>query len=123
LNSNTAFTFFGSEPRSAHVPPKGLESTTATCRPALRQPVAAADAADPVPITTTSNFLIILSFGSGAISRILKPLQRFASVQRLASSADYCPDENARPRHHQVCRRRTKLRSGLVNAASWERTC
>src|SRR6266851_7152361 len=52
-------TFFGSQPRRAHVPPKGLESTTATCRPALRQRVATADAADPVPITTTSNFLII----------------------------------------------------------------
>jgi len=39
---------------------------TATCRPALLQRAATTDAADPVPITTTSNFLVILSSGSSA---------------------------------------------------------
>jgi hypothetical protein len=50
---------FGSQPRRAHVPPNGLESTTATSRPASRQRYATVDAADPVPITTTSTFLIM----------------------------------------------------------------
>src|SRR5260370_17678080 len=53
-------TFFGSQPRRARVPPNGLESMTATCRPALLQRADTADAADPVPITTTSNFLTIV---------------------------------------------------------------
>src|SRR5215472_8485190 len=51
-------TFFGSHPRRAQVPPKGLESTTATCFPALRQRMAAVEAAVPVPITTTSYFVV-----------------------------------------------------------------
>jgi hypothetical protein len=51
--------FFGSHARSAHVPPSGLESTTATCHPADRHRDATADAADPVPMTTTSNFLVM----------------------------------------------------------------
>src|SRR5882672_2644065 len=51
-------TFFGSQPRRAQVPPNGLESTTATCFPALRHRIAAVEAATPVPITTTSYFAI-----------------------------------------------------------------
>jgi hypothetical protein len=43
--------------RSAHVPPNGLESITATCHPPDRHRDATADAASPVPITATSNFL------------------------------------------------------------------
>src|SRR5260370_1149012 len=54
-------TFFGSHPRSAHVPPNGLESMTATCHPADRHRDATADAADPVPMTTRSNFLVMLN--------------------------------------------------------------
>src|SRR5260370_2603866 len=50
-------TFFGSQPRSAQVPPNGLESTIATCHPAARHRDATADAPAPVPIATTSNCL------------------------------------------------------------------
>src|ERR1700730_6654781 len=52
-------TFFGSHPRRAQVPPKGLESTIATCHPASRQRDTTAEAADPVPIAITSNVLVI----------------------------------------------------------------
>src|SRR5260370_7572011 len=52
-------TFFGSHPRSAHVPPNGRESITATCHPADRHRDATGDAASPVPITTRSNFLFM----------------------------------------------------------------
>jgi hypothetical protein len=48
-------TFFGSQPLSPQVPPNGLESMTATLRPALRHLVAAAEPASPDPITITSN--------------------------------------------------------------------
>src|SRR5260370_18279544 len=51
-------TFLGSHPRSAQVPPNGLESTIATCHPAKRHRDATADAAAPVPIATRSNFFI-----------------------------------------------------------------
>lgn len=54
-------TFFGSNPRSAHVPPYGRGSTTATCHPAARHRWATADAAVPVPMAITSNFLVMLS--------------------------------------------------------------
>src|ERR1700693_5128478 len=53
-------TFLGSHPRRAQVPPNGLESTIATCHPASRQRDATAEAADPVPIAITSNFLVIV---------------------------------------------------------------
>src|ERR1700682_5443265 len=53
-------TFFGSHPRRAQVPPKGLESTIATSHPASRQRDATAEAADPVPIAITSNVLVIV---------------------------------------------------------------
>src|SRR5580700_574443 len=53
-------TFFGSHPRKAQVPPNGLESTIATRHPASRQRDATAEAADPVPIAITSNFLVII---------------------------------------------------------------
>ena len=49
-------TFFGSHPRKWQVPPNGRESMNATDQPALRHLKAAADAADPVPITMRSNF-------------------------------------------------------------------
>src|SRR5260221_4284496 len=51
-------TFLGSHPRRAQVPPNGLESTLAPCRPAERPRDATADAAVPVPIATRSNFFI-----------------------------------------------------------------
>ena len=47
-------TFFGSHPRSSHVPPYGRESMIATDQPALRHLKAALDAAAPVPITIVS---------------------------------------------------------------------
>src|ERR1700737_1143471 len=53
-------TFFGSHPRRAQVPPNGLESTIATCHPASRHRDATVEAADPVPIAITSNFLVTL---------------------------------------------------------------
>src|ERR1700676_4182140 len=53
-------TFFGSHPRRAQVPPNGLESTIATCHPASRQCEATVEAADPVPMAITSNFLGIV---------------------------------------------------------------
>src|SRR6267143_6608042 len=46
--------FFGSQPRSAHVPPKGRKSTMATVHPALRTRIAATIAAVPVPMMTRS---------------------------------------------------------------------
>jgi hypothetical protein len=52
-------TFFGSQPRSWQVPPKGSESTTATLQPASRQPKAALWAAEPVPTTTRSTWTVI----------------------------------------------------------------
>src|SRR5260370_14633392 len=52
-------TFFGSHPRSAHVPPNGLESITATSHPADRHCDATGDAASPVPMTTMSNSLVM----------------------------------------------------------------
>jgi hypothetical protein len=54
-------TFFGSHPRRAQVPPKGLESTIPTCHPAARHFDATADAPDPVPIATKSKFFFMLS--------------------------------------------------------------
>ena len=51
-------TFFGSQPRRAQVPPKGRESMTATSFPALRHRMAAVEAAEPVPITTTSYLVV-----------------------------------------------------------------
>src|SRR6266852_2337876 len=51
----------GSHPRSAQVPPNGLESTIATCHPAERHCDAAAEAPDPVPIATRSTFFATLS--------------------------------------------------------------
>ena len=45
--------FFGTQPRSAHVPPNGRESTTATVKPASRQREATAEVT-PVPTTTRS---------------------------------------------------------------------
>src|SRR5215472_5238537 len=62
-------TFLGSQPRSAHVPPNGRESTTATCHPAARHRCATADAADPVPIAITSNFLVTLHLQRGKLLR------------------------------------------------------
>src|SRR5690348_1058545 len=47
-------TFFGSQPRSAQVPPYGSSSTIATRHPALRQRDATAEPPVPVPITMRS---------------------------------------------------------------------
>src|SRR5262249_54992136 len=54
--------FFGSQPRSAQVPPNGRWSITATERPALRTRPAATCAAVPVPMTMRSNACISLPF-------------------------------------------------------------
>src|SRR5438128_10542053 len=48
-------TFLGSQPRKAHVPPNGRESTTATFQPADRQLEATVEPAVPLPTTTTPN--------------------------------------------------------------------
>ena len=45
--------FFGTQPRSAHVPPKGRESTTAAVHPASRHREATPEVT-PVPTTTRS---------------------------------------------------------------------
>src|SRR5262249_54823605 len=52
-------TFFGSQPRSAQVPPNGRLSTIATVQAADRHREATACAAAPEPITTTSNRCVI----------------------------------------------------------------
>src|SRR6266487_2995643 len=52
-------TFFGSQPRSAHVPPNGRLSIIATVQPAFRHLDATAWAAEPEPITTRSKVSII----------------------------------------------------------------
>ena len=54
-------TFFGSHPRSAHVPPNGLSSTIATFQPALLHFAAVIEPAEPVPITIRSYFFIIIN--------------------------------------------------------------
>src|ERR1700675_2047313 len=72
-------TFFGSHPRRAHVPPNGLESTIATCHPASLQRDATAEAADPVPIAITSNFLVIVPSGILHLFRQAETLPRPAS--------------------------------------------
>src|ERR1700733_12139114 len=51
--------FLGSHPRSEQVPPNGLESTIATFHPAARHRDATADAAEPVPMATKSNFFVM----------------------------------------------------------------
>src|SRR5438128_5227735 len=68
-------TFFGSQPRRAHVPPYGSSSTTATCQPALRHRYAGADPAVPVPITMRSS-------GSGIGQRAVEPDYGFMSAGR-----------------------------------------
>jgi len=73
-------TFLGSQPRKGQVPPKGLESTTATSRPAERYLYAAVEAAAPVPITTRSNLLVIACPLSG-------PSYRFTQEQPLGYSS------------------------------------
>src|ERR1039457_6990862 len=76
-------TFFGSHPRRAQVPPKGLESTIATFHPASLQRDATAEAADPVPIAITSNFLVIV------------PSRHFAFVPvRTCESQRFTPDHS-----------------------------
>src|SRR5216684_326886 len=61
--------FFGSQPRSAHVPPKGRKSTIATIHPALRTRIAATIAAVPVPMMTRSYRFIAFSCTSRRPSR------------------------------------------------------
>src|SRR5882762_4858322 len=60
--------FFGSQPRSAHVPPKGRKSTMATVHPALRTRIAATIAAVPVPMMTRSYLFIAFSPASAGTS-------------------------------------------------------
>src|SRR5437899_9005768 len=55
-------TFLGSQPRKAQVPPNGRESTIATFQPAERQRCATAEAPEPVPIATRSNFSVMISW-------------------------------------------------------------
>src|SRR5581483_5972324 len=52
-------TFFGSQPRSAHVPPNGRESTIATFQSAERHSNAGLAPPAPVPMTMRSNFFVI----------------------------------------------------------------
>src|SRR4029077_557954 len=52
-------TFFGSQPRSAHVPPNGRESTMVTFQPAERHSFAAVAPAAPVPMTMRSKFFVM----------------------------------------------------------------
>src|SRR2546425_397760 len=52
-------TFFGSQPRSAHVPPNGCLSIMATVHPAARQGDATLLAAAPDPMTTRSKLFVI----------------------------------------------------------------
>src|SRR5436309_3714833 len=66
-------TFFGSQPRSAHVPPNGSESITATLHPAARHWDATVEPAVPLPITTRSNLsctLLFLAFWLRRIARV-----------------------------------------------------
>src|SRR6266850_5437011 len=60
--------FFGSQPRSTHVPPKGRKSTMATVHPALRTRIAATIAAVPVPMMTRSYLFIAFSPASAGTS-------------------------------------------------------
>src|SRR6266404_1686292 len=57
-------TFLGSHPRKAQVPPNGRLSTIATLHSAARHREAAVEAADPVPMTTTSNLCSMSRFFS-----------------------------------------------------------
>ncbi len=70
-------TFFGSQPRSAQVPPNGRSSTTATVQPAARHLQATVDAAEPVPIQTRSYccamFLLFRDAPTYSLSREMTP--------------------------------------------------
>jgi hypothetical protein len=56
LEAASTKTFFGSQPRNAHVPPNGRLSTIATAQPALRHfdATVCADAPDPITRDRTS---------------------------------------------------------------------
>src|SRR5580704_13580164 len=77
-------TFLGSHPRNAQVPPNGLESTIATCHPASRQRDATDEAADPVPIAITSNFLVIMRYKPQ--DNIINTLDRSEGIFKMLSS-------------------------------------
>src|ERR1044071_9357483 len=64
-------TFFGSQPRRAHVPPKGRESTMATCQPAERHSDAMVEAAEPVPTTTRSKLRVISNLPFAATAHLV----------------------------------------------------
>jgi hypothetical protein len=70
-------TFLGSQPRSAHVPPNGLESTMATSQPASRHLNAAVAPAAPVPITTRSKFFSILFATLSSLGTISVPRMKY----------------------------------------------
>src|ERR1035437_6947835 len=75
-------TFFGSHPRSAQVPPNGLESTIATCHPAALHLDVTADAADPVPIAIRSKFLV--KYSTQSLSQTpMKPHSRWRELLRF----------------------------------------
>src|SRR6266480_2285132 len=73
--------FFGSQPRSAQVPPVGRKSMIATVQPAARDRIAATIAAVPVP-TITRSYSLVLTFlqrlrpGAGLIKTHASPSGR-----------------------------------------------
>src|SRR6267378_4591968 len=81
--------FFGSQPRSAQVPPNGRKSMIATVQPAARDRIAATIAAVPVP-TITRSYSLVLTFlqrlrpGAGLIKTHASPSGR--PHQKLDSS-------------------------------------
>src|SRR5438093_198320 len=77
-------TFFGSQPRSAHVPPNGRLSIIATVQPALRHLDATACAAVPEPITTRSKVSIICETSKPRAAAYANP-RLFASVSQVGA--------------------------------------
>ena len=76
-------TFFGSQPRSAHVPPKGRESMMATVHPAFRHRGATDEAADPVPMT-------MRSYRFTGTARIVHRRTCPGTGPRIATCHSYC---------------------------------
>src|SRR6185312_9638741 len=90
-------TFLGSQPRRAHVPPKGRKSTIATLRPACRTREATPEAAAPLP-TTTRSYRLPIAHASDSKLKAHSAL----SVNQAAAKIEQRRGENAQ---HKRCRR------------------
>src|SRR3982074_1264094 len=105
--------FFGSQPRSAQVPPNGRKSITATLQPAARTRIAATIAAVPVPTITRSYRLVMLFLrglrsGTSASSPAMKLAGTVACLRCRGAS------RRARPAAHVHCARASAAWNGKL---------